>query len=68
MERVKLSPTALASVAAILIILASVTSSYVVKIFSSKTIATKSSGTLASACTETPQKEKVFFVSCGGTF
>lgn len=69
MERVRLSPTALASVAAVFIVFASVTSAYIVKWFSAHSLATKStSGTMASACTQTPQNEKVYFVSCGGTF
>lgn len=69
MERVRLSPTALASVVAAVIVFASVTSAYVVKFFSSQHMTAKSkSGSIASACTQTPQSEKIYFVSCGGTF
>ena len=59
----------IASVVAAFIVLASVTSSYIVKFLSSQNLATKSkSGTIASACTQTPQSGKLYFVSCGGTF
>lgn len=69
MFRLKLNFTYIAMLIAGIIVLTSLAGSLVYRLLSGNSISINSNqGVLASACTPEQKSDKIYFVSCGGTF